>query len=200
MLGFVDHEHTALLSDTKRHRPGSFARTTARRGVFMRADAFLPRIGNMAGDWIKLRHDLADDPAVISLVVNTTCVDAEHVIGKLHKLWSWADRHTSHGTVKGVPVTWVDEFVGVKGFSAALISCGWLVLRERYWMIPKFNRHNSKSAKNRALAAQRQVTHRSRSRNGDSVTDALPEKSRVKKKRVKKEGSIFEGTSFEKKS
>ncbi len=124
----------------------------------------------MAGDWIKMRHDLGDDPAVITLVALTSCVDAEHVIGKLHKLWSWADRQSRNGHAPGVTAFWLDWFLHCDGFAKVLEKVGWLRITDKDIVIPKFDRHVSKSAKNRALAAQRKVTQRSRNDRDKSVT------------------------------
>ena len=139
----------------------------------------------MAGDWIKMRHDLCDDPAVISLAENTACVDESHVIGVLHKLWSWADRQTTDGYAPSVTVSWrewLDRYLGVTGFADALIKVGWLEIKGDSFAIPKFDAHNSKSAKNRALSSQRML----RKRYADGVTKTPPEESRVEKSRKEK--------------
>jgi hypothetical protein len=39
----------------------------------------------MAGEWLKMRHDLADDPAVIRLA-DIVQLDDDAVIGKLFRL------------------------------------------------------------------------------------------------------------------
>ena len=129
----------------------------------------------MAGDWIKMRHDLADDPAVISLAETTACVDEQHVIGVLHKLWSWADRQTTDGYAAGVTTIWLGRYLGIDGFIKGLVRVGWLKCNTRGITIPKFDAHNTKSAKNRALASQRM----SRKRHADSVTKSPPEKRRT---------------------
>jgi hypothetical protein len=60
--------------------------------------------------------------------------------------------------------------LGVTGFANALIEVGWLKAQGDGFSIPKFDAHNSKSAKNRALASRRKVTQRSRSERDKSVT------------------------------
>jgi hypothetical protein len=72
----------------------------------------------MAGDWLKMRHDLADDPAVIRLA--SICgLEEDAVIGKLFRLWSWADRHSKDGQVEGVDLAWVDRLARRDGYGAA---------------------------------------------------------------------------------
>ncbi len=135
----------------------------------------------MAGDWIKMRHDLHDDPAVIMLVQETSCVDSDHVVGLLHKLWCWADRQTQNGRASGVTYAWMDHYLGVESFCKTLEKAGWLRVTGRDIIFPRFNRHMSKSAKKRALAAIRQARARSRKSHATDVTKAQPEKRREEK-------------------
>lgn len=50
----------------------------------------------MAGDWIAMRVDLADDPAVIQIAAMLG-IDEYGVIGRLLKVWSWANSQTTDG-------------------------------------------------------------------------------------------------------
>ena len=127
----------------------------------------------MAGDWLKMRHDLADDPAVIRVAADLS-IDEDMVIGKLFRLWSWADRHTTDGEAEGIGQAWVDRLTRCEGFGAALERAGWLEKKTGGLCFPRFHRHCSDTAKARALTAQRVK----RSRNGASVTQALPEERR----------------------
>jgi hypothetical protein len=116
----------------------------------------------MAGDWIKMRTDLRDDPAVIYMAAELG-IDEDTVVGKLHRLWSWADKQTVDGNAFGVTETWIDRYLGVTGFALSLVNVGWLSLLEDGLEIPNFERHNGESAKRRALTARRvaryKVTH-----------------------------------------
>ncbi len=159
----------------------------------------------MAGDWIKMRHDLIDDEAVMAILAATDCVDTEHVIGRLWKLWSWADRHTNNGQSK-VDFVWIDAFIGCAGFAKALSSVNWLALRGGYARFPKFEHHMSDNAKKRALAASRQAQfrakHRNATRNGGALLPPLLEESRGEKSRDRTEksrSSLSEGLDLERK-
>lgn len=130
----------------------------------------------MAGDWIKMRTDLAEDPAVIDMAAALD-VDEDTVVGKLHRLWSWADSQSRDGHAVGVTEKWVDRKVGCEGFARAMSDVGWLTLEARSITIPNFDRHNGKSAKTRALAKDRKASERhadvpdlSRSQRDKSVT------------------------------
>lgn len=124
----------------------------------------------MAGDWIKMRVDLATDPAVIS-VAAATGLDEYAVVGRLHHLWSWADKHTKNGVATGVTMEWLDRFVCAQNFSKALVAAGWLTHSEKGISLPRFERHMSQSAKHRALATEKKRRQRSR-----SCTDSVPTK------------------------
>jgi hypothetical protein len=111
----------------------------------------------MAGDWIKMRIGLADDPAVIA-ISRATKLDADTVVGKLHCIWGWADQNTADGRLDGVPASWIDTKVGKRGFAAAMASTNppWLIIEDSGVTIPRFDRHNGKAAKSRADALERQ--------------------------------------------
>ena len=131
----------------------------------------------MAGDWIKMRHDLGSDPAVIR-IRRATGLDADTVVGKLHRLWSWADTHTGDGFAAGLDAPWVDEYAGAAGFAAAMQDAGWLEVSDAGVLFVNFDRHNGQPAKSRALAKTRMM----RFRCADSVTEAQPEKRREEKR------------------
>jgi hypothetical protein len=129
----------------------------------------------MAGDWIKMRTDLAEDPAVIG-VAEILGIHEDLVVGKLHKFWSWANRQTTDGNADGVTYSWLDRYLDCSGFCEALEEHGWLMHDGATVSIPNFDRHNGQSAKARALTSKRVSNYR-------SVTKALPEKRREEKRR-----------------
>lgn len=132
----------------------------------------------MAGDWIPMRHDLPDDPAVIA-IATATGLDEFGVIGRLHRLWSWADRQTTNGNAPGVTVSWLNACAGRDGFAEAMLSVGWLALTKEGISIPKFDEYISESAKVRALAARRARKFRTAKRNAASVTKSARETTTV---------------------
>lgn len=130
----------------------------------------------MAGNWIKMRHDLATDPAVIA-TADRLGISEAHVVGLLHRLWSWADQHTENGDAAGVTLSWIERHVGVTGFAEMLVRVGWIEATDDGVRIVNFERHMGKSAKKRALAAERMQ----RLRDATSVTKTSPEKRREEK-------------------
>lgn len=115
----------------------------------------------MAGDWIKMRADLADDPAVfkVRLAIGD---DRLQIIGRLHIFWAWADKHAVDGLVDGATSQLVDDIAGKEGFAAAMVAVKWLVVLDKGILLPNSERHNGESAKERTLKNQRQARWRER--------------------------------------
>jgi len=134
----------------------------------------------MAGEWIKMRIDLASDPAVVR-IRRATGIDADAVVGKLHRLWAWADTHTADGTAAGLDVEWVDELAGCKGFGEAMIATGWLEASADGLRFANFERHNGQPAKVRALRKTRMERFRGAAR----ATDAPPEEEKRREEKKK---------------
>lgn len=108
----------------------------------------------MAGDWIKMRSNLWDDPRVAKICDLTGHAEAA-VIGGLYWLWAMADQHSVDGALPGMTVRQIDRKTGVSGLGDALLVVGWLVMRGDDLCIPAFDEHNGASAKKRAQTARR---------------------------------------------
>ncbi len=140
----------------------------------------------MAGDWIKMDVGLPEKPEVWQ-IAGMVGIDADSVVGKLLKVWRWFDAHTESGNAAGVTFPLVDHVAGVTGFAEAMALCGWLVQDGSVMSLPNFDRHNGKTAKNRALTAKRVASFKDKSNakgNAPIVSDALP---REEKRREEKE-------------
>jgi len=163
----------------------------------------------MAGEWIKMRSDLHDDPAVFRLA-SMLKIDKFAVIGRLHTFWSWADRHSVDGFVDGAASTDVDEIVRLEGFAASLVKVKWLEISDEGIRIPKFDRHNGDSAKQRAQKNERQARWRAKKDAGvdgdvdgsvdaevSTSTSTREEKRREEKKETKAapKGAAFDPVS-----
>lgn len=113
----------------------------------------------MAGDWIKMRNDLPNDPAVYK-IATLTKLDRFAVVGRLYAFWSWADKHAVDGRVDGASSHIVDDVTRHDGFAEALVSVNWLTLGEDFIALPHHERHNGESAKERGLKNARQARWR----------------------------------------
>jgi len=141
----------------------------------------------MAGDWIKIEHALPDKPEVME-IAHALKIDADAVVGKLIRVWTWFDVHTENGNANVTMRALLDRYTGVTGFIAEMQNVGWIAESNGVLTINKFERHNGQTAKNRANTNRRVA--KLRKCNDDGVTNvtleplqkALPEKRREEKR------------------
>jgi hypothetical protein len=161
--------------------------------------------------WIKLEKDLREDRRFTRIVTallkrqNESVTDVTQmrllerntvtqVLGCLAQLWMFADSHIREDDTLDYTLDEIDQLVGVEGF-AKLMPSDWLeVLDENRIRLPDFQAHNGTDAKKKALTAKRVKRHRTRSavssethEKRTSVTDALPDQTRLDQKRPDQE-------------
>jgi hypothetical protein len=115
----------------------------------------------MRRPWIKIETCTPDKPEICSLSTQLK-LDEDTVVGKLVRLWSWAELNRIDPNDLGVTKEFIDKVVGRKGFAAALEKTGWLSETEEKLSFRNFKRHNSPVAQNKALTAKRVARHRLR--------------------------------------
>lgn len=113
----------------------------------------------MAGEWIKMRTNLWDDPRVSRLCDLTDQPEAM-VIGGLYWLWAMADEHSEDGFLPGLTLRAVDRKTGIAGLGGALIDIGWIEELEDGLRVVNFDDHNGGSAKRRSMDAKRKASVR----------------------------------------
>lgn len=121
----------------------------------------------MAGDWIKFRVSLLDDPRPRRIARTLGVSDVDLIIGKLMRVWCWFDQHTRNGTVEGFDHADIDEVVRYPGFASAMAAVGWLQegasdTGEPSVTLPRFDEHNGITGKRRAVNARASATYRSK--------------------------------------
>jgi len=144
----------------------------------------------MAGDWIKMRCNLDTDPAVFQMAAALQ-MDELAVVGRLWKVWAWADQHIADCNAVSVTTNVLDRITTTPGFAEAMRKVGWLEGREGALSFPHFDRHNGQTAKKRALTKNRVEKTR-----GDSVTlPALQERyQRREEKSI--DSTVMSGVGF----
>lgn len=131
----------------------------------------------MAGDWIPMRLDLPEDPAVLEMA-DILGQPEEYVVGCLHKIWSWASRQCHDGTVTGVTVVSLSRVVKLPDVVTAMVQVGWLIDGRTeddrpFIAFPKWENWLSKSAKARLNNA---INQRNSRANKESAGKADPKK------------------------
>lgn len=118
----------------------------------------------MAGDWIKIEIATSQKIEVFQ-IAEILELDIDTVLGKLMRLWCWADVNTIDGHAKSVTKKLLDRVVDCDGFAMALLDerVGWLTEDKKGELFfSNFDRHNGKGAKKRATDAGRQAAKRAK--------------------------------------
>jgi hypothetical protein len=122
----------------------------------------------MAGDWMKVEKVTPDKPEIEAMAAALS-MDPDAVFGKCFRVWRWFDDHTTDGNAPSVTKSAVDRRAGVTGFSDAMEKVGWLVESSEGVSLPRFERHNGETSKQRALTAKRVSSHK---RKGNATANA----------------------------
>jgi hypothetical protein len=92
------------------------------------------------------------------------------VVGKLIKVWAWASRNCyADGVTDVTALRVIREISRCESFDEALIKTSWIIVKGDKIEFVNFDRHNSQTAKDRALAGARMAKKRS----NDYVTEKL---------------------------
>lgn len=150
----------------------------------------------MATDWLKIEVNTPDKPEVFAITAMMKWDDPDLTVGKLCRLWRWFDQHTQNGDAPGVTDLMLDRICNAPGFTQALASVGWITLRQNGATLPNFDRHNGKTAKQRALTARRMGVLRQQRHTSDAPSDAISDAGNVTSasaSKVKKRSKEGEG-------
>lgn len=115
----------------------------------------------MATNWIKLEHTTPDKPEVVQ-IATLLKIDQDAVVGKLLRLWIWADQNSVDGSDMAVTAAFIDRLTNRRGFSAALRAAGWLHGEDGALTFGNFSRHNGATAKARAMENRKKQSQRER--------------------------------------
>lgn len=115
----------------------------------------------MAGDWLKCNFDLWDHRCVQG-IAHALSLDADTVVGKLMRIWAWAQKQTANGRVEPCTVAIVDASARQEGFARAMESVGWLEVGDGWVRFLRWEKHNGNSAKRRLKESSRKAEYRER--------------------------------------
>lgn len=135
--------------------------------------------------WIKIQTTLPTAPEVLKLATLLN-VSRREALGIAVEWFAWLDAQCLDEHTK-INANDLDLVMDVQGLANALISVGWICAdnETNELLVVDFDKHNSQSAKTRALTAKR--VRKSKTGNAKVTHDALPreEKKRKKEKREK---------------
>ena len=145
----------------------------------------------MAGDWIKMREDLHEDPAVLRIASKLGNSRPEHVVGYLLRFWSWISRNTVDGVVEGVRLEDIEAVLNLPNFCRLLCEVGWLEFIESpagcRLIVPNFERHLSNSAKRRATETRKKQAQRACPDFVPMATGQKPDKTGTREEKRREE-------------
>jgi hypothetical protein len=123
----------------------------------------------MASEWIKVVTNLTEKPEIIQ-ISDATGIDCHGVVGRLIDVWSWASRNCRNDGVTHISgMRHINKITACETFAEAMVDCGWIMVKDNQMAFVNFDRHNSQTAKDRALAALRMA----KKRGSENVTPAL---------------------------
>ncbi len=142
--------------------------------------------------WLKFDTSTPEKPEVLAITIAMGWEDPDLTVGKLLKVWRWFDSHSVNGNASSVTPALLDRIIGVTGITKAIIDVGWLVALDGGGLsISKFENHNGKTAKDRALTAKRVASHRGNGEcNDSSVTGALAREEKRREEKKEPKGSM----------
>lgn len=129
----------------------------------------------MRRPWIKIETATPDKPEICAIATRLR-IDTDSVVGKLVRLWSWAEVNRVDGSDIGVTKEFIDKLVARKGFAEALEAAGWLKAVGKTLQFSNFERHNGNASKIRGQTAKRVERHRQRK---PSLGSSSPTKRRA---------------------
>lgn len=141
----------------------------------------------MASSWIKVEVITPDKPEIFQ-IAEILNIDPDAVLGKLVRIWAWADQQTVDGNAGSVTKGVLDRIAFITGFADALIAVGWLAYDGNKLILPNFERHNGESSKKRALTNRRVAAHRKNETQKVTMAalqKALPEEEEEEEEEVK---------------
>lgn len=118
----------------------------------------------MAGDWIPMRLDLYEDPAV-TFMAERLGEREEVIVGFLHRVWSWASRQSHDGCVHCVTMMSLGRVTSLPNFPELMAEAGWLEngtdeAGRPFIRFPNWDRWMGESAKKRLSASRRKQKER----------------------------------------
>lgn len=153
--------------------------------------------------WIKLETHTFDKVEVFSMAQELG-IDPDSVVGKCCRVWAWFDVNTTDGITKRVTTALLDRYCGITGFSQAMVNVGWMVIEDGDLFLPNYDRHNSQTAKDRALNAKRVAKSKKKALdnaegngfgNGNGNVESLP-KSLDREEKRREDSKATKGTRF----
>ena len=140
----------------------------------------------MAGEWFAVDCCLETKPETVEILVATgEPVDA--VIGRLVRLWAWAQLNSEDGSIKATTAILARVAGGDPKFWETVAETGWIELGEKTVTIAGWEKRFSQAAKRRMLDARRKAD----GRKADKIPHDIHSPSAVRPQSVRTDADTF---------
>lgn len=117
----------------------------------------------MAGFWIPWEVGLTRKREIV-LIAKQLGITHREAAASCMEVWEWAQEQSTNGTIDGLSAEDISNIVRIPGIGEAMKMAGWLQNGNGMVHFPKWDRFNSKPAKQRLENAERQREYRAKKR------------------------------------
>ena len=143
----------------------------------------------MAGEWFAVDCCLETKPETVEILV-ATGEPVDVVIGRLVRLWAWAQLNSEDGSLKATTAILARVAGGDSKFWEIVAETGWIELGEKTVTIAGWEKRFSQAAKRRMLDARRKAD----GRKADKIRHDIHSPSAVRPQSVRTDADTFRTT------
>ena len=140
----------------------------------------------MAGEWFAVDCCLETKPETVEILV-ATGEPVDVVIGRLVRLWAWAQLNSEDGSIKATTAILARVAGGDPKFWETVAETGWIELGEKTVTIAGWEKRFSQAAKRRMLDARRKAD----GRKADKIPHDIHSPSAVRPQSVRTDADTF---------
>ena len=140
----------------------------------------------MAGEWFAVDCCLETKPETVEILV-ATGEPVDVVIGRLVRLWAWAQLNSEDGSIKATTAILARVAGGDEKFWETVAETGWIELGEKTVTIAGWEKRFSQAAKRRMLDARRKAD----GRKADKTPHDIHSTSAVRPQSVRTDADTF---------
>ena len=139
----------------------------------------------MAGEWFAVDCCLETKPETVEILV-ATGEPVDVVIGRLVRLWAWAQLNSEDGSLKATTAILARVAGGDSKFWEIVAGTGWIEIGDKTITIAGWEKRFSQAAKRRMVDARRKADRRK----ADKIPQSVPPPSAVRPESVRTDADV----------
>lgn len=139
----------------------------------------------MAGEWFAVDCCLETKPETVEILV-ATGEPVDVVIGRLVRLWAWAQLNSEDGSLKATTAILARVAGGDSKFWEIVAGTGWIEIGDKTITIAGWEKRFSQAAKRRMVDARRKADRRK----ADKIPQSVPPPSAMRPERVRTDADV----------